>query len=418
MGHQPIVLEAERDFPIPPADLWELLANTDDLDREIGLPHVAYGPVIVSPDGLYREAAARFWGLLAARWREYPFEWVKGERYAVLRVFEAGFLDTFYGGVDLRTRAQGTSVRVFAELTPRTFVGWGVARLTGRKGIRDTLAYCQRFATHGGSESNVPLPSHRSMSRVDQARLDQLVVALRERSFSEPLLQRFARHLAASPDREVLRMRPFALADGWGAERAEVLRLFVQAARLEGLYHTWEIMCPNCRAPKVGAPAIAGMPSRFHCDACAVDYDTDLAKNVELRYSVHPSLRPAQEEIYCIGGPANFPHVWVQQYLLPGAGRVVPVTLPEEAFRVRALRVNLSCPLEPEPGGPSEVAFTYRDDGWYQMRQRFAPGRVAVRFRNETDKVVVAVVEQVRWHPSAITAAHAMALPEFRDVVT
>ncbi len=237
MGHQPIVLEAERDFPIPPADLWELLANTDDLDREIGLPHVAYGPVIVSPDGLYREAAARFWGLLAARWREYPFEWVKGERYAVLRVFEAGFLDTFYGGVDLRTRAQGTSVRVFAELTPRTFVGWGVARLTGRKGIRDTLAYCQRFATHGGSESNVPLPSHRSMSRVDQARLDQLVVALRERSFSEPLLQRFARHLAASPDREVLRGRarrsPAPLRAG-GTPRGAVSHLGDHVPELQG----------------------------------------------------------------------------------------------------------------------------------------------------------------------------------------
>lgn len=417
VGHQPIILEAERDFPIRPAALWDLLANTDDLDGEIGLPHVAFGPVIVNADGFYREAAARFWGLLAARWREYPFEWVKGERYAVLRVFEAGFLDTFYGGVELRMRTQGTSVRVFAEVTPRTLVGWGVAQLMGRKGIRDTLAYCQRFAALGEFGSNLHRPRHASVSRVEPARLEQLVVALRGDPFSGPLLERFARHLAASPDREVLRMQPFALADGWGAERAEVLRLFVQAARLGGLYHTWEIMCPNCRVPRAGAPSIAGIPSRVHCDACAVDYDADLAQNVELRYSVHPSLRPAHDEPYCIGGPANFPHIWVQQYLLPGTARTLSVALSQEAFRVRALRVNVTCPLEPDPGGPSEVVFTYRDDGWYQMRQTFAPGQVAVRFRNETDKVVVAVVEQVRWDPRAITAAQAMVLPEFRDVV-
>lgn len=281
MGYQPITLEAQRNFPLRPGVLWDLLANTDDLDREIGMPTVAYGPVVVSADGFYRQAAARFWGLLAVRWREYPFEWVRGERYAVLRAFEAGFLDTFYGGAELSPNAEGTSVRLFAEVTPRTLIGWGVARLMGWKGIR---------------------------------------------------------------------------------------------------------------------------------------YGADLKQNVELRYSVHPALRGAKDEIYCIGGPANSPHVWVQQYLLPGTERTLSVTLPNEAFRVRALRVHVTCPLEPDPGGESEVAFTYRDDGWYQLRQRFSPGRVSVRLRNEAAHVLVVVIEQVRWDPRAITAAQVMLLPEFRDL--
>jgi hypothetical protein len=83
---------------------------------------------------------------------------------------------------------------------------------------------------------------------------------------------------------------------------------------------------------------------------------------------------------------------------------------------VRALRTNLTCPLDPVPGGPLEVAFTYRDDGWYQIRQTFSPGPVTVRFRNETSQVVVAVIEQVQWDPRAITAAQVMAQPELRDL--
>jgi hypothetical protein len=209
-------------------------------------------------------------------------------------------------------------------------------------------------------------------------------------------------------------MQPFALADSWGADRTEVLRLLVQAARLGALYQNWQVLCPNCRVPHSEAATLTEVPPRVHCDACAVDYDSDLAQNVELRYSVHPSIRPAKDEVHCIGGPANSPHVWLQQYLLPGTERAVSVTLPREPFRVRALRVNLTCPLDPAPGGPSDVVFTYRDDGWYQMRQQFSPGAVTVRLRNETARVLVAVIEQLHWDTRALTAAQVMTLPEFR----
>jgi hypothetical protein len=62
------------------------------------------------------------------------------------------------------------------------------------------------------------------------------------------------------------------------------------------------------------------------------------------------------------------------------------------------------------------VAFTYRDDGWYQIRHTFSPGPVTVRFRNETSHVIVAIIEQVQWDPRVITAAQVLALPEFREL--
>ena len=211
-------------------------------------------------------------------------------------------------------------------------------------------------------------------------------------------------------------MQPFGLADAWGAERAEILRLCIQAVRVGCLYHSWEIMCPNCRVPKASASTVAGVPQQFHCDACGIDYAADLARSVELRYSVHPSLRAAKDDVYCIGGPAYTPHVWVQQYLLPGTERVVSAKLGDEPFRARALRANAICPLEPDAAGPPEVALTYRGDGWLQMQQRFRPGGVIIRLRNETAGVVVAVIEQEQWDPRAITAAQVLSLPEFRDV--
>lgn len=45
MGYQPVVREAQRTFPRASSSLWDLLANTDHLDRSIGMPHVAFGPL-------------------------------------------------------------------------------------------------------------------------------------------------------------------------------------------------------------------------------------------------------------------------------------------------------------------------------------------------------------------------------------
>ena len=416
MGRSPITLATERRLPLPVQVVWDHLANTEDLDREIGLPTVSYGPVTVSADAFYRHASTRFWGILAARWREYPFEWVRGDRYSVLRTFETGFLDTFYGGVRFRAEGDETTVRFFAEMVPRGFLGGLVARAMGRRGIRESIRYCEAFAAsrRAGMDLGPPAPS--GFTRADPQGVEALTRGLGEMSQDGALVQRFIRHLAAAPDHEVLRMQPLALARGWGAERDETIRLFLGAERLGALFHTWEILCPNCRVSKMATRSAEGVPPRFHCDLCAIDYEADLARNVELRFSVHPRLRPASAQVYCLGGPANFPHIWAQLYTLPRTERVFSLELVAEAFRARSLRQNRLCPLEPDAGAPGEVVLTYREDGWYQLRQRFRPGQVSMRIQNETDAVVVLVVEQVRWDPHAITAAEAMSNPLFQSV--
>jgi adenylate cyclase len=416
MRYRTVVRQAEREFPIPPRELWDALANTDHLNRSIHLPHVVYGPLTVTADAFYREATALLGGFLRLKWREYPFEWVRDQRYSVVRLFEGGPLDMFQGGAEIQSGSRESRVRVFAEVTPRTALGWVVARKLIRDGIRDVLAYCGRFVSLRASGSELRLPPPPRVSPVDQSVLDRLLAVLRREGIGEPLVTRFARHVAAAADAEILRMQPFGLADAWGADRSELLRLLIHAERAAALYHTWEVMCPNCRVATTRATTLARVPERFHCDACGISYDADLERWVELRYSVHTRLRAAKDEVYCIGGPENTPHVWAQSYLLSGTERVFSLTLPDDAFRVRALRLNQSCPLDPDAAAAGEAVFTYRQDGWLQMRQPFRPGPITVRLRNEAPRVVVVVLEQVQRDPRAITAAQVMRSPEFREL--
>jgi adenylate cyclase len=416
MGYRTVVQEAQREFPVRPGELWDALANTDHVNQSTGMPHVAFGSLTVTSEDFYREAGARLGGLLPLRWREYPFEWVRNQRYTVVRLFERGPLNMFSGGVEIRADGAKSIVRVFAELTPRTAVGWFLARVMAPKGIRAVLAYCDRFAALRASGLDIQLPPSPRVTPVDQRALDGLLRALRGDGIEQPLLARFARHVTTASDTEVLRMQPFGLADQWGAERTQLLRLLVRAERQGALYHTWEVMCPNCRVATTRAETLAGVPQRFHCDACGIAYDTDLERWVELRYSVHSRLREAKDQVFCIGGPANTPHIWAQHYLLPATERVFTLVLPDDLFRVRALRLNRACPLEPTASADSEAAFTYREDGWVQIRQPFRPGPVTLRLRNEAPHVVVAVLERVRPDPRAITAAQVLSGVNFREV--
>jgi adenylate cyclase len=414
--HAPISLERTLNLPVPTRELWDLLANTDHLDRSVGMPHVVFGGLTVTADGIFREARACAWGIYRARWREYPFEWVRGQRYAVLRVFEAGLLDTFYGGVEIAPGEPGSRLRVFVELSPRTWLGRLPAWLVGRKGVRDVLDYCRRYVAMRAGGDDIRLPPPTRITPPDPEALARLLDRLAAAGLAPAVVSRFGRHVGAASDAEVLRMQPYGLAESWGADRSEVLRLLSTAEGQGAVCHRWEVMCPGCRVPLASTGSLAALPGRVHCEACGIDYESDLARSVELRYAVQAALRPAKDEVYCIGGPANTPHIWLQQYLLPGTERLLALPLPAEPFRVRALRSQAICPAEPEEMAGDEMAFTWQASGWLQIRQRFRPGVVRLRLRNETDRVMVAILEQQRWDPLAITAAQVLEGAEFREL--
>ena len=99
MKHQPIRYERERSYPMSVAEAWRLLADTDHLNRAIGLPSVEFSAL---PDPLIRRARARAFGVIAVRWHELPFDWIRERRYAVRREFEGGPVATIVAGIELR----------------------------------------------------------------------------------------------------------------------------------------------------------------------------------------------------------------------------------------------------------------------------------------------------------------------------
>src|SRR5207253_11112916 len=84
-------------------------------------------------------------------------------------------------------------------------------------------------------------------SPIDDPAFAAALAELGKTPVASRLVARFEKFLRESNDLDLAHIRPFAVADLWGEDRWEVLRLFLWATRAGLLNFSWEFLCPNCR---------------------------------------------------------------------------------------------------------------------------------------------------------------------------
>jgi class 3 adenylate cyclase len=401
------------------SEAWRLLADTDHLNRTIGLPPVEFSRL---PDPLVRGAEAKAFGLLPVRWREFPFEWVRERRYVVRREFERGPMSAVEVGIELTPDGSGVTVTSFADFISTSLAGRALWRL-GKAPVTALLDFCDTYLARkaAGKPDPVPVPDERAP--VVAPRLEQAVSRLRRYPVAAELLEALRERIVEGTDDQLIRIRPFALADAWREDRLEVLRLMLYATRA-GLFELrWELMCPNCRVPKDEVDTLAKLPLRFHCEICGISYGADFDRGVELRFSVHPAIRAASDQVYCVGGPLRMPHIAAQQYLRPGEERGL-VIAPRDPLHLRT--VGSTQHLSIKPGPPrarvATIKLSYADGRWVAPHSLVQddclelPQGAVLSLRNQTGGAVLAVLEDAAWTRDATTAAQVTALQEFRDL--
>jgi adenylate cyclase len=419
MKHQPIRFERERSYPMPAAEAWRLLANTDHLNRAIGLPAVEFSAL---PDPLIRQARARAFGVIPVRWHELPFDWIRERRYAVRREFDGGPIAVMVVGIELLPAGQGVTVRSYAECTPANIAGRLAWRLT-RSSVTDLLDFCSHYLQRKQAGRTDPVPVPRGRPTVNRALLERRLGELAAAPVRPELVPLLKERILEGSNDQVTGIRPFALAGLWGAGRLDVLRLFLHATSA-GLFELrWELMCPNCRVPKAETDSLAQLPVRFHCDTCGIAYDSDFDQRVELRFSVHPALRRASSRVYCIGGPLRMPHAVAQQYLRPHEDRRIDLTLtgPVQLRTVRAAHRLL---LAPAPAGTRarDLTLTYASGRWVGPHSLTSgetlsvPGGSSLILRNQTNGPILAAIEDLAWTSEATSAAQVTTMQEFREL--
>ncbi|HEX9372611.1 MAG TPA: DUF5939 domain-containing protein [Roseiflexaceae bacterium] len=408
-------LSATIDLDAPPERLWPLLSDTGRVDRAIGIP--AFERSTPAPD-LTFFVESHYLGFPVA-WREYPYEWVFEQWHQVERAFEPPIPVRWLMTRTTLSPLPGdrTRVEVIVRFEPRGVLGRLAAPLyIGQKLMRDLLRAYRSFADLANAAGQVaPPPPRRPV--VSEARLGLGAERLRELGVAAALVERLAAHLRTADDPDVVRMRPFALADAWGADRLEVLRLFLYATRAGLLDLEWDVLCPNCRGPSVRAPSLAELASDAHCGTCNVRYDVNFDESVELRFTVSADVREAADLSYCIGGPANTRHIVAQVWLPPHSVRELRFRLAPGDYRLRTRQMAAWARLR-AAGGAGENAAHIRlgQDAIAVSAPDLAAGQVELTLENDADAGLLVILEQTAWSAQAVSAAFVTALDEFRQL--
>ncbi|HLX13508.1 MAG TPA: DUF5939 domain-containing protein, partial [Bacteroidota bacterium] len=310
MNESQIYISTTLTVKVPPRELWAFLADTDRLNKSIGLPVVNFFP---SPDtsqkGHYTARAKHFG--ITFQYEEFPFDFIKEQHYEVLRRFPFGFMRDVAGGIRMKAVNAGTELEVYGRIAPKTLLSRiAAAAFVKKQAVADVVQATRDFEKQ--YLVNNAVPHEPPQSAVNDAQLTPCLKTLREFHPDGRLIDRLADHLRNESDLEVISMRPFDLAERWSANRMEVLKLLLYAAKSGLVDLRWTVLCPNCRAASSEMLTLSQLKMESHCDTCDIKFGTDLADSVEARFSVNPAIRQARYSIYCIGGPANMPQIIAQ----------------------------------------------------------------------------------------------------------
>ncbi len=421
-----------------PSALWPYVTNTDRFNAASGIPSVTYTETPL-PEGLSRRTMSqRFYGVKIT-YDEEPFQWVHGQQMTRVSRYHRSPLNPlkdFRAQMTLEPRPEG-GTRVLYETwtSAATPVGLiaipiqinGMFRRSFERTFRKIDKSVQkRSAEMPGSVLRTPVTPE------GRARINEAVKVLYEAKQDPTIINRLVLHLEKSPDSDVFRMRPYALADQWGVDRNKTLETFLRATRAGLLDLYWDMLCPDCRGAKHRSISLDGITQYGYCPSCNIDFEVDFARSVEVSFQVNPAIRPAVHQEFCIGNPQLTPHILAQQRLEPGETRTISIRMEPGRYRWLAPQIAGSNKTPRtlqamETATKGQVLFSVGGNARTNQAQltindelgisatNFAAGEIQFTITNETKLPEILRLGRLDWVEQAATAAEVTSLQLFRD---
>jgi class 3 adenylate cyclase len=416
-----VVVTRSVDLAASPERAWPLLADTDRWNRINGSAEVHYTPIEPGVVGGARFVAETRAGGFKLVYEEMPFEWSHQKTFGVHRRMRGGPIESYTWRVTLeKGKASdgggalegGTRATLRFEIVPRSWalrpVAWFNARSFAGK-FEDLCRHVDAHVLQGDSS-----PYSEPVSPSDPVLIDAAVGRLRSDDVPAAMADRLRELVEKGADSDVVRMRPFELADLWGQDRRAVLRAFLRGVPAGLVELRWGIVCPSCITSSQQVGSLEEVSLEGHCQLCDITFDLDLDKAVEATFLPHPSVRKVPEAMFCIGGPARTPHVLVQSLVDASAEKDLDV--PDESGRMRLFaRGGAAATVEIDAAGAPTVTATFHDGKLEPAHLHVAPGGT-LHVVNEDAEARHLKIERLAFASAAATAHAVSTMPEFRTL--
>ena len=399
---------------VEPERLWQYIADTGSLNEAAGLPEWKLQYIPEDDGGSRQVGETRYMGW-RLKWDEHPFEWIEGRRFEVLRVYHNGPVRWFRLAVRLSPVDGGSLLEQDITVEPRwSLMAPGIYWDLGYRSRNRFKRVYQKIDAYLRGQSETPFrPSHSNpIPRDRMERLEQRLQTVDGSEYLPHLLNALETH----SDTELHRMRAFAFADEWGADRVRVLKLFLHAVTAGLLDVSWDVICPSCRGAKVRTSKLRDLRREAHCDACNIRYSADFAESVELTFLPSPGIRRVEVTDYCSGGPMRAPHVVVQQQIPSGDTRVLTLALKPWQYRLRSLKLPTHMELKVGSVFDRAGVTAILEPAGIAPEETFQGEEFTLTIQNNTENTHTVMLERTSESEQATTAAFVTTMSEFRSL--
>jgi len=418
----------EFDLDSSPEKLWPLVADTNRFNRDTGVPAVE---AVGEKTGTARRLRLSSFGI-PVEWDEQPFEWVRPQRFGVVRRYTKGPIaelrvlaqltpvENAAGGSSPDGRADGSvGTKLIYEVWAKPKNILGTLAIPIQIGIISARNFARTFRQYDELAQSESLAAMTPAAEVEftpggRSRLVELGERLIANTCDEELVALLVDHIENADDFALARIRPYELADRWNASRREVLETCLWATRVGLLDLQWRLMCPMCRGGST-ADSLHQISSNVHCSGCNIDFTLNLDQLVELTFGPNPAIRKVEVEDYCVGGPQLTPHVVAQQLLAPGTRRAVSIALEPGRYRLRTMGLAGAQQVFVFEGGDRSAGVRVTDHGWSNEELKLS-ANAELNLENATEVEQLFILERTAWSDQAATAAEVTALQMFRDL--
>ena len=405
----------EFDLKSSPEQLWPLISDTNRFNRDTGVPSVE---TIADHSGNGRRRLRLTTFGIPVEWEEQPFEWVRPERFGVVRRYSKGPVAELRVIATLTRRDNSAGTKLVYEVWAKPNNALGVLAIPIQVGIISKIRFARTFRVYDRLATPAAASAAVRSSEIEftpggQARLMELGTRLAENCDPEQV-ELLLEHIVNGDDFALARIRPYELAKKWNQPRREILELCFQATRLGMLDLQWNLICPMCRGGEAKG-SLDELSRNVHCDGCNIDFDVNFEQSVELTFHPNASIRHVEVDTFCVGGPQVTPHIVAQQLLPAGAQRSVSIKLEEGRYRVRTMKVPGWQQLRVSERGQCGVSMRAHPDGWSSEEIEISR-KCDLQFENGTLDEQLFILERTEWSDDAATAAEVTAVQMFRDL--
>lgn len=413
---EPIHISWQWQLKSTPEELWPLIVDTNQLFKDIRQPsiqsahlsnNVEPGLIQLSYNGINRYEV----------WEEEPYEWEYPFRFGVKRHYQTGPYKDLRILIDLQPNNNGSLIKVELQAKPRISI---LSLLTTlklktlvKKRLKNTIYNYDESALKG--EMLYQSAKEKKLVRGGRQRLQQILEKLYNSDVDSHILEKIVEYIRRADDLKLKRIRPYELADQWGASRKRVLEVFLHAAKADLLNFNWDLHCPHCRSIQHSVKTLNQIHEPIYCDDCERDFKVNFNKTIQLTFSPNPLVRKIDRARYSMRDPGSKSHIFVQQYLQPGEDRFIKTNLPKGTYILRSSKSKGSATIHVSKDGSETVHIDLHTKGLTGEEAHIVQSP-NLSLKNSTSHTQLVTLERKSWSNQSVSAAEATSIQLFRDL--